>query len=243
MRRSVLCLALLIGVAGCGKKSSSPVTPTTTVTTASVSITTTADMLTIGEAVAFTASATMSDGTTRTITPAWVSSSAGVATVDAAGTVRGIGSGQTTITITYDSRQATRTIRVVPDYGGSWSGEYAVTSCQDSGGFASAGWCAAAPAGSIARLTMILTQTRDTVTGTWTHDRMTGATQGTVEVAGTLVLAGSGSYEGTAINITGWRSVTTDNRNQTGQFTMTFTSPTWSGSAQAAVEIRTCTKQ
>ena len=87
---------------------------------------------------------------------------------------------------------------------------------------------------------MTLTQTRDTASGTWTHDRMTGATQGTIEVGGTLMLAGSGTYEGTVINIAGWRSVTTDNRNQTGQFTMTFTSPTWSGSAQTAVEIRTC---
>ncbi len=243
MRRIALCLALLIGVAGCGKKSSSPTTPTQTPTTSSVSITATTDMLKIGDAVAFTASATMSDGTTRTITPAWVSSSTAVVTVDAAGTVRGMGSGQATISITYDSRQATQTIRVVPDYGGTWRGDYALVSCQAAGDFASAGWCDDAPVGSVEQLTMTLTQTRDSVTGTWTHSRMTGATQGTIEVAGTLVLSGSGSYEARVVNSTGWRSVTTDNRNQTGQFTLTFTSPSWSGSAQTAVEIKTCIKQ
>ena len=58
MRRNALCLVALIGLAACGKESSSPTTPTTTVTTVSVSITAPTDMLKIGGSVVFTASAT-----------------------------------------------------------------------------------------------------------------------------------------------------------------------------------------
>ena len=243
MRRSLLFAVVLGGLAACGKEGGAPATPTPSVTTVSVAINAPADMLKINGVDVFSATATMSDGTARAVTPVWASDNAAVATVDGSGKVTGIGSGQATISAIYETLRGTRAVQIVPDYQGSWTGEYTVTSCQHSGDFAAVGWCDAALADGLTSLTMTLTQVRDAVSGQWTHDRMSGAAQGTIETTGTLPLAGNGYYEGTLINIGGWRSVSADNQNQTGRFTMTFASPTWSGSADVSVEIRTCTKR
>jgi Bacterial Ig-like domain (group 2) len=247
-RRLVLAL-LTLCVAGCGggggssSSSSSPSSPTTTApTTVSVAISPSTDMLKIRGTETFTVTATMSDGTSRAVAGTWTSGAAPVATVDSSGKVTAVASGQATITVTYSGASATRTIRVVPDYQGSWTGDYTVLSCQDSGGFHQEDWCKAAMADPVVRVTMTLTQTRDTVDGTWTHKLMAGAVQGTIEADGTLALTGNGSTEGTPITIAGWRTLSTDNRTQTGRYTLTFTSSVWSGSSQAGVEIRTCSK-
>lgn len=244
-RRLVLVL-LTLSVAGCGgggSSSSSPSSPTTTTpTTVSVAISPSTDVLKIQGTETFTVTATMSDGTSRAVSGTWTSSAASVATVDSSGKATAIASGQATITVTYSGASATRTIRVVPDYQGSWTGDYTVLSCQDSGGFHQEDWCKTAMADPVVRVTMTLTQTRDTVAGTWTHKLMAGAVQGTIEADGTLALTGIGNTEGTPINIAGWRTLSTDNKTQTGKYTLTFTSSVWSGSSQAGVEIRTCTK-
>jgi hypothetical protein len=131
---------------------------------------------------------------------------------------------------------------VVPDYQGNWTGDYTVLTCQDSGDFTKEDWCQAALRNGVVRVTMALTQTRDAVSGTWTHDVMSGTAQGTIEADGALPLAGTGTMDRIPMAITGWRARSTDNRSQAGKFTMNFTSTVWSGSAQASVEIRTCTK-
>ena len=245
-RRLVLVL-LTLSVAGCGggggSSSSSPSSPTTvTPTTVSVAISPSTDMLKIQGTETFAVTATMSDGTSRAVSGTWTSSAASVATVDSSGKTTAVASGQATITVTYSGASATRTIRVVPDYQGGWTGDYTVLSCQDSGGFHQEDWCKAAMGDPVVRVTMTLTQTRDTIAGTWTHKLMAGAVQGTIEADGTLALTGNGSTEGTPITIAGWRTLSTDNKTQTGKYTLTFTSSVWSGSSQASVEIRTCSK-
>ena len=94
-----------------------------------------ADYLLTGSATTYTATATLSDGTTRTVTPVWSSSAAGVATVDSAGRVDGRTHGSTTLTAAHDGRSASKTVQVVNNYSGSWSGRYIVRACQDSGIF------------------------------------------------------------------------------------------------------------
>jgi hypothetical protein len=248
MVRHVFIILLVLSPAACGGGggSSSPTTPTPVTpaaTTASVAIAASTDMIAIQGTTIFIANATMSDGSSKPgVSATWTSDAASVATVDSSGKVTGVGSGQATITAAYDTVRATRTIRVVPDYQGSWTGDYTVLSCSDSGTFRSEDWCKAALADGIIHVTMALTQTRDAVTGSWTHKQMAGTTSGTIESDGTLVLSGNGKMDTIPMTITGWRTRSTDNRTQTGKFTLNFTSSVWSGSSQAGVEIRTCTK-
>jgi len=246
MVHRALLMAALFGLSACGGGSSSPTTPTPAptpaATTVSVAITPSTDLIKIQGTESFTVTATMSDGTSKAVSGAWTSDAATVVTVDTAGKVTGVGSGQAVVTATYGGAKATRTIRVVPDYQGSWAGDYRVLSCQDSGDFSREQWCVAALKDGVIRVSMTLTQTRDAVTGPWTHSSMSGAAQGTIEADGTLALSGTGRLDSVPMSITGWRSRSTDNKGQAGKFTLAFTSTVWSGSAQATVEIRTCAK-
>jgi len=70
------------------------------------------------------------------VTPVWSSTAAAVATVDSAGRVDGRTHGSTTLTAAHDGRSASKTVQVVNNYAGSWSGRYIVRACQDSGIFA-----------------------------------------------------------------------------------------------------------
>ncbi len=94
-----------------------------------------ADYVLTGSATAYTATATLSDGSTRTVTPVWSSTAAAVATVDTTGRLDGRTHGSTTLTAVHDGRSASKTVEVVNNYGGSWSGRYIVRACQDSGIF------------------------------------------------------------------------------------------------------------
>lgn len=245
-RRSLLPVISLAVLAACGgggggaPSSPGPVTPAPT--TVSVAISPATDLITIQGTATFSATATMSDGSTKSVSGTWVSDPAAVATVDGSGRVTGIGSGQATVSVTYDNVKASRTIRVVPDYQGSWAGEYAVTACQDTGDFHREDWCRSAMR-DLVRVTMDLTQSRDSVSGAWTHRDLVGNATGTIETDGSLVLSGTGKLEDVTLTMAGWRSRSTDNKTQTGAFSFSITSTVWSGSSQAQVEIRTCAKR
>ena len=245
MVHRALFMAVMLGLSACGG-GSSPSAPTPSpapaVTTVSVSINPSTDLLKIQGTETFTVTATMSDGSSKSVSGTWASDASAIASIDASGKLTGHTAGQAGISVTYDGARATRSIRVVPDYQGNWAGDYTVLSCQDSGDFTREEWCESALEDGVIRVTMALTQTRDAVGGTWAHDVMTGAAQGTIETDGTLPLAGTGALSGVPMTITGWRSRSTDNRSQTGKFTLAFTSTVWSGSAQATVEIRTCAR-
>jgi hypothetical protein len=92
-----------------------------------------ADYVLTGSTTAYTATATLSDGSTRTVIPSWSSSAVSVATVDDAGRLDGRAHGSTTLTAAHDGRSASKTIQVVNNYGGSWSGRYIYRACRDTG--------------------------------------------------------------------------------------------------------------
>jgi hypothetical protein len=94
-----------------------------------------ADYVLTGSTTAYTVTATLSDGSMRTVTPSWSSSAVDVATIDTAGRLDGRAHGSTTLTAAHDGRSASKTVQVVNNYGGSWSGRYIIRACKDSGVF------------------------------------------------------------------------------------------------------------
>ncbi len=245
LTRTTVVALFLTGLAACGGGGSgsptnpTPVTPAPTVVSLSISPST--DLIAIQGTVTLGATATMSDGTTKAASGTWASDASAIASVDGTGKVTGVAPGQATVTVTYENVKATRAIRVVPDYQGNWTGDYTVLSCQDSGDFHQEDWCQAAMQ-DVVRVTLTLTQNRDAVTGAWTHRDVKGTASGSILTDGTLVLDGSGNLETIPLTIAGWRSRSTDNRTQSGRFTLNMSSTSWSGSSQMLVEIRTCTK-
>jgi hypothetical protein len=94
-----------------------------------------ADYVLTGSTTAYTVTATLSDGSMRTVTPSWSSSAVDVAAIDNAGRLDGRAHGSTTLTAAHDGRSALKTVQVVNHYGGSWSGRYIIRACKDSGIF------------------------------------------------------------------------------------------------------------
>ncbi|MGE5835426.1 MAG: hypothetical protein ACM4AI_13150, partial [Acidobacteriota bacterium] len=136
MRRVAVSVLLTITV-GCGG-SAKP-----SVTTSSILVAASSDLLFIGTAETFTATATLSNGTTQAVTTgSWGSDQPGIISVEALtgrGTV--VGAGQTTVWVDYKGVRGTKAIRGLPNYQGSWSGSYAVVSCSQTGQIAAANLC------------------------------------------------------------------------------------------------------
>jgi hypothetical protein len=120
------------------------------------------DAVLTGVSASYTATATLANGMTGTVTPAWSSSNPGVASVDSAGRLEGRAHGSTSLTATYEGRSVSRTVQVVNNYGGTWEGTYVVRACTDTGDLTDhdGGWCLAGSGrvGTVRNITMTLVQ-------------------------------------------------------------------------------------
>ena len=84
------------------------------------------DAVLTGLSASYSVTATLSDGITGTVRPAWTSSNAEVASVDSGGRVEGRGHGSTNLTASYQGRSVSKTVQVVNNYGGTWEGSYVI---------------------------------------------------------------------------------------------------------------------
>jgi Bacterial Ig-like domain (group 2) len=193
-------------VIACGDKPN-PVAPNSPAAPAAASLDISgAEYVLTGSTTAYTATATLSDGSTRTVTPSWSSSAVNVATIDNAGRLDGRAHGSTTLTAAHDGRSASKTVQVVNNYGGSWSGRYVTRACKDSGIFtdgifggssADVPWCQARISiGSARFLAFTLFQTGRNygeIRATFSpdHDWGSGTISGIVTADGRLNLEGT----------------------------------------------------
>lgn len=219
MNRVALALFACLLAAACHK---TPQAPSPTVSTLALSPAT--DLIRIKATERFSATATYTSGSVEAVTPSWASDNAAVATVDGTGTVTGMSSGQANITASFQGKTASRALRVVPDYVGTWAGTWTVTSCQVQGNFRP-DWCAPLQGNSFPATLIINAQSRDVVSGGWTLQEANGTVQGTIATNGTLALTGSSLQNGVRIDISSWQTASPDNRSMTGTFTLTWTIP------------------
>jgi hypothetical protein len=120
------------------------------------------DAVLTGSVTSYAVTATLSDGTTRTVTPAWTSSNPGVGSVDGSGRLDGRAHGSTTLTASYLGRDVSKTVNVVNNYGGTWTGQYIIRACDDSGDLKDhdGGWCQSrVPVGTVWSIRLVLSQT------------------------------------------------------------------------------------
>jgi Bacterial Ig-like domain (group 2) len=202
-------LAAVLAVA-CGGGDSSPTSPTPSNPSVTGLTITGLDAIRTGFFATYTAQATLSDGSTQTVTPTWSSSSPDIASVASNGDVNALVNGTTTITATYQGRTGSKAVRAVANFGGTWSGSYRVAKCDQSAAFA--GWCSGiGGVGAVLPLALTLAQggtSRDQVTGTIALGSITGNTSGSVTGDGRLVIGGTftNAISGTVFVVTigGW---------------------------------------
>jgi hypothetical protein len=255
---SVLTIAPF--VSACGDKPS-PAGPTPPV--ASLVITGTDYVLT-GSTTTYTATVTLSDGSTRTVMPSWSTTTADVATVDNAGRLAGRTHGSTTLAAAYEGRSASKTVQVVNNYGGSWSGRYIIRACKDSGIFTDGigddvPWCQGPTGiggiGSKRSFAVTLVQTGRNygeVRATFSPDQdwASGTTSGVVTADGRLDLEGTlkvldwygnPSWD---LQLSGWDTNLDGFSGMTGRWAQNYTIPGQQerGSAHEEVELVTMSR-
>lgn len=190
--------------------SDSPATPSPTV--GSVTISPTSSVLTAPGAQTLTATATLSNGTTQTITPVWTIDNPRVATIDGAGRLSAVDAGSASIVASHEGRSTTASVRVVPPFGGSWSGAFRQVACDAPDTAA----CRSLPPSVTRdlRVTARFEQRSTTVTGRLELSS-NGQPSGVVDVAGAITLDGRLELEAAAFSggapdaqarVVGWKS-------------------------------------
>lgn len=248
MRTRVLLSAALFfgGLVACGGGGGGGGSTGPSSTPSSLTISPGTEMLRIRATETFTATLTYSNGTTQAVTPTWASSSAIVATVDANGRVTAVGSGTTSITAQHSGLTASRGLRVVPDYQGTWNGRTFVRSCNHSGGFQATDFCGILGTGDVDYFRLVLTQQAAAVSGTLDLGGFIGTINGTIATDGALTITGSytTTVEGVPfqIAVTEWQSNSADNARMTGRMVITFSSPALPGNARVEIDLLNASK-
>jgi hypothetical protein len=237
-----LAASLALVASACGKDKGSSMSPTSP----SVPATPTLSSLSIGGEPAirtgtsgdYTATATLSNGTSQVVTATWTSGDSAVATVDASGRVTGVTHGTVILTASYQGMTASRSIGVVNNYAGSWSGAVELRSCDQSGAFAASEWCESFGVGTRRPVGLVLTQTgsdRSQVSGTISLGSIGGAVSGSVTSEGHLNIGGTFgvTLEGLTINFTvgGWDTSLGSPNEMTGHWALNQTAPGYAGNA------------
>jgi hypothetical protein len=243
----VLMMVSAVTAVACGGGESSPTAPTSSAPTVTGLSVTGLDAIRTNFYANFTAQSTMSDGSTQTVTPSWASSSPDVAAVAANGDVSGISNGAATITATYQGRSASRSVRIVSNFGGNWSGSYRITKCDQSAAFA--GWCVGiGGVGAVLPVALALTQGgagRDQVAGTISLGSITGNTSGNVTQDGRLILGGTftNAISGTVFVVTigGWDTRLSGASGMAGAWSQSIRANGFSGNAYQENDIAAMT--
>lgn len=242
--RSTCALAILVALAACGGDGGST-QPTETLGGLTITPGTTA--IKIGASETYTATATYSTGRTQVVTATWESDAA-VLTIDGSGRAFGVAAGLATITARYQGWARTLLIHVVPDYQGTWAGDYAVTTCEVSGAFVGADLCGSdgMRPGDLLPVSLLITQSGIQLSGTFYLGEISGPLSGTIDDGGTfngtasLTFTAEGQTLATAVNPLRTRA---EGERMTGTFRAESTLAGVSGSWVFAGEFRTVTRQ
>ena len=208
-------------LSGCSGGDSTPVSPTppASPTASSVSVTVTSPIR-VGETAQATATATLSNGQSSAVTTGWQSDNASVATVSASGVVTGVANGQAGIVVSSGGVQGRQTIRVVPDYQGSWQGAIVQTRCAEPNEWRLIDFCALNPANSRYAYTLAIQQngTSLTVTPDYFSDADLPAAPASVRDDGSTVVSSTFRDADTNLSV---ETVWTINSPSRGQLTGT----------------------
>jgi hypothetical protein len=222
-----------------GSSPTAPPAPTAT----SITINSGAGHLFLGNSETFTATVTLSNGTTQALTGgAWSSDATPVATVVAGtGAVTAVSSGEVTIIVDAQGVRGTKRMRVLPSYQGIWFGTYTVNTCTQTGDFATADLCGDTfvLGTSLFAAINFFTQngaalTAQTVLGSLYSDNLTA----TVSANGSLSFQVAATVPGTTVRITqAWAVDITQPGRLTGTLTQTWTDPTLTGQTVVATTL------
>ena len=233
----------VVSVAACGGGSSSPTGPApATVVTVSFP----GGPLFIGSTTQFEARETLSDGTTRPAASAsWSSDKPQVASVSNQGVVNGVTAGEAIISADVNGARGSLTIRVFPNFGGSWTGTETAVTCVDSGaltGFCSVGGLV----GEEFLHSSSFTQNQASVTALLeTNEGQRATMTGSITVDGELRLESAPALPPDPefnLQVENWRSRADTPSRMTGTYDVVVTVSGLTGSVRVGVRLNTVVK-
>ncbi len=241
----IAAVAVSASLVACGDDSNNNNgAPTPTTTTTGLSITG-QDAIRTGFFANYTATATLSNGTTQTVTPSWTSSNPGIASVDATGRLNGNAHGSVNLSASYQGSTASKNVNVVQNYGGTWTGTYRMNKCDQAGVFAQVHWCQElGGVGATLPFSLALSQggnSRDVIDGILALGSFAGNVSGSVSGDGRLVIGGTYSVtdEGITFNITigGWDTRASPGDSMTGGWAQSLSATGAPGNAYQENQI------
>jgi hypothetical protein len=233
----VLCTTLigLAGVSACGGSTStslaSVLAPAATNTVTGLTLTLSTPG--VGASIAAAGIATLSSGTTVTLSSGYSSSNPNVATASAAGVITGVAIGDATISVDYQSFHAEKKIHVLPNYNGIFVGNYTIDTCVDSLGFTDLGFCASFAGAGALPIAFSNAQSTDLtqLSGLFALGTLQGTSTGTVAADGTLSYAGTLVAGTTTMNFQDFVITSTAPGHIVGKFKAVFTDSASTGGA------------
>ncbi len=246
MKKAAVAVALMtLSACGGGGGGGTPTGPTKTPGNVVIGPST-AGMIKIGDEQTYTATVNWSDGSQTTETATWTSDNSSVATIDGTGKAHGVGSGEASLVGSTSHGTGVLKIRVVPNYQGTWTGDYTIRGCSATGAYDPREWCAGNDGfttGAILPIVMAFTQSADKVTGTLKLGSVTTNVDATTSIGidGGLHLTSQGTFTGDdgssntiTVNPASFRA---NGPSMVGSFTWTWTSPGYSGSAVISSDL------
>lgn len=199
----------------------------------------------IGEMQPFQFAVRLEDGSRLDVEKLdWSSDDPPVARVDVRGIVTAIASGGTTIRAGFGGKQGQQPLRVVPEYAGTWTGQYRVTACQGGADPRTCGRIIFPDPNRDARLTLTMNQELASGTFIWNASSDVLAANTTIPISGVIRLAGALVLEGfrpstdtrerelgMGTRLTNWNAVLNGQGRLIGGFTLTTTGLTFGGIA------------
>lgn len=243
-------LGVLLLTMACGGKSTTAPTPVTPVAPTLTSLTITGlEAVRSNFFTTYTATAGLSNGTSQdvTSTTTWTSTNPNIGSMTPAtpGRLDANAHGTIVITAAYQGRSSTKTVNVVQNFGGQWSGVSIVRACDQSGAFRDIRWCQGyGLVGSQVGFSLGLAQggtDRSQITGNVNVGSITGPITGTVTADGRLNLGGTYTFtnNGVSVQMTigGWNTSASAGDRMTGTWSQNLTVPGFSGNAYEQHEI------
>jgi hypothetical protein len=129
-------------------------------------------VLHIGQQVRATASVQLGRGGAQLLTTGWRSDHPEVAAITDQGVVTAVGIGRAVLSVASSGEARRQEVRIVPDFDGYWTGTYRISRCTPYPNDAFSSFCTGLD-DTIARITFVLTQDDEFVTGTFATDDVT----------------------------------------------------------------------
>jgi hypothetical protein len=209
LRLNLALVGIALVASACG--SSSTLAPSTVGTITGITLT--VNPPGVGTSSSALATVSLSTGTTVPVLSGFASDTPSVATITTAGVMTGVSIGDVTISIDYQGFKASKKVRVLPNYGGTFLGTYTFDACTDTGGYTGGNSCASIlptyPLGTTFQIGLSNTQSADltSMTGQFLLGQLLGNSAGTVSSTGDL------TYTGSIVSSSTWRM---DFQNFTG---------------------------